>query len=200
MQSWAPEPLFRGRTVFVLGNGPSLECVDLTQLDPATTIAVNAAGEVMPDAAVLFARDASWCLKNTAMIDAWPGIKVTTSLSAARQTGMRYVPMERRDDFPPPGAPAIRYGVSSGHVAVSLAIAMAAQTVVLIGFDCRQVNGRTHWHDHYSEGRLDAYGLYQRGWTGWWQRAMDVGCCLLNATPGSAITEFPFTDVLDEVA
>lgn len=199
MHPWTPEPLFAGRTVFVLGNGPSLEAADLTQLDPATTIAVNAAGEVMPNAAVLFARDMSWCMKNAAMIDAWPGLKITTSFSAAKQTAMSYVQMERRDDFPPLGAPVIRYGVSSGHAAVSLAIAMAAQTVVLLGFDCRQVNGRTHWHDYYSEGRLDAYGLYQRGWTGWWQRAMDVGCDILNATPGSAITEFPFTDVLAEV-
>lgn len=192
MRPWTPEPLFGGETVFVLGNGPSLRAADLRQANPATTIAVNAAAELMPEAFVLFARDASWCFDNERLIRTWAGLRVTTSLLAARHLPMHYVTMERRDDFPPVGAAGIRYGCSSGHAAVALAIAMGAARIVLHGFDGRCVDGRSHWHDHYTEARADF--LYQArfnpGWKGWAKAAADRGCEILNATPGSAITEF----------
>lgn len=194
MQPWTPEPLFAGKTVAVLGNGPSLADTDLSQIDPDTTIAVNASAEKMPDAAVLFARDLTWCLANRRLIEAWAGLAVTTNRRAALTLGMRYVDMDRRDDFPPRGTPVIRYGVSSGHAAVALVIAMGAVQILLYGFDGRSVAGRTHWHDHYETDPHIYASRFVPAWRGWAAAAAAVGCRILNATPGSAITEFPFAE------
>lgn len=177
-------------TWFVLGNGPSLSASDIARCDMATTIAVNSACELAPDAAFLFARDLKWCHANMAEIADWRGRAITTNYRAAQELGMEYLPMDRRDDFPPPGSSAIRYGISSGHVAVSLAIHLGAKRIVLLGFDGRVVNGRTHWHNRYREEREAVYPLFCRGWRGWRKAAEARGVRIENHTSGSAIDEF----------
>lgn len=107
--------------------------------------------------------------------------------------------------FPPVGSREVQSGRSTGHSAISLAIAMGASTVVLIGYDMRVVRGREHCHSDY--GREDYIGgrrdltMYEKeflpGFWGWNEAALGSGVRVLNATPGSAITEFPFADLDD---
>lgn len=190
---WPPEPMFVGKDVAILGNGPSMSLDVLGGIDPQYAIAVNAAIELMPVAAVLFSRDAKWCADNWKLISsASSPLKITTNRAAAHEHGMLAVAMERRDDFPPLGSLAIRYGISSGHAAVSLAVAMGASRVALYGFDGQVVNGRSHWHEHYAEHRHEIYAAFNRGWKGWAAAARARGCEIVNATIGSSITEFPF--------
>jgi hypothetical protein len=72
-------------------------------------------------------------------------------------------------DFPPLGHHSIRQGRSSGHTAISLAIALGASRVVMLGFDMRFVDGREHHHSEY-KGPRDMQ-LYERefvpGFEGW---------------------------------
>lgn len=187
-------------TFYILGNGPSLCAEDIACCDMATTIAINSAAELAPDAAILFARDLSWCHANMALVADWQGQAITTNRRAAQELRMEYIAMDRRDDFPPPGSSAIRYGLSSGHAAVSLAIHLGAKRIVLLGFDGRAVNGRTHWHDRYREERQEIYALFNRGWRGWRVAALKMGVQIVNATPGSLIDEFPRIDSLAEAA
>ncbi len=172
----------------------------IIDLDPRCVIAVNSAIRLCQDAHVLFSRDSSWCQKYSTLIDsAWSPLKVTTKLDAAKERGMLLVRMERRDSFAAVGHPAIRYGMSSGHAAVSLAIAMGAKEIVLYGFDCRfvKVNGkdRSQWHDDYEEPRRQVYTTFVQGWRGWNAAAKARGCRILNGTPGSAIDEFEFLEM-----
>jgi hypothetical protein len=195
---WIPEPVFAGASVAVLGNGPSLSMSDVIDLDPRYVIAVNSAIRLCPNAHVLFSRDYRWCAKYPALIDsAWSSLKVTSSREAARERGMLLVRMERRDSFAAVGHPAIRYGVSSGHAAVSLAIAMGAKEIELHGFDGRVVQDRSHWHADYEEPRREVYTTFVRGWHGWNAAALARGCRIVNSTPGSAITEFPFLEMVE---
>lgn len=198
MAYWTPEPRFAGRTVVLLGGGPSLAAVDLSRLDPAVTIAVNTAGELMPDAAVLFWRDARWFADNRELVAGWKGLAVTTA-PRAPWPNIRAVALERRPGFPPAGATTVRWGPSSGHVACALAVAMRATKIVLLGFDCRAVGPRTHWHDRYRETRAEAmYRRFVDGWRGWAADARALGAEIVNATPGSAIDDFPIVP-LDQV-
>lgn len=178
-------------TWFILGNGPSLSVVDIARCDMATTIAINSAAELAPEAAILFSRDLKWCASNADLIRGWRGRAITTSYRAGMDYGMEFMPMDRRDDFPPPGSSAIRYGISSGHAAVSLAIHLGAKEIVLLGFDGRAVNGRTHWHDRYSEPRVEIYAAFNQAWRGWRAAAEARGVNILNGTPNSMILEFP---------
>jgi len=186
--------------IFVLGGGPSLTQEDVDRLDPAEVIACNEAARICPAASVLFARDESWCRANQELIRAWPGRAITGSRRASQDLPMEFVLMERRDDFPtaPPGV--IRYGPSSGHAAVSWAVTAGAKRIVLLGFDGRAVDGRTHWHDQYREERLEAYARFNRAWLGWAAAAAKLGCQILNATPDSAIGEFPVIGIDEALA
>lgn len=106
---------------------------------------------------------------------------------------------EHRRDFPPVGAGVVRDGRSSGHKAVGLAIALSAKRIVLLGFDMRVVDGRSHFHDAY-QARDPA--LYEQSFIpafrGWNEQAKAAGVEVLNATPNSALEEFSRVD-LDEV-
>lgn len=196
MPYWTPEPLFRNKSVFVLGGGPSLDPLEAACLDQRYVIAVNTAGELMREPAVLFSRDSAWCRDNRTLIaSSWAKLKITTKRDAARENEMDLVAMERREDFPAPGSLMIRYGISSGHAAVSLAIAMGARRIVLLGFDGRMVNGRSHWHDRHTEHRAEIYDAFNRGWRGWREAALRVGCEIVNATHGSSIAEFPAVEL-----
>jgi hypothetical protein len=199
---WRPEPLFGGLTVFLLGGGPSLTPCDVAAIAGRPTIAINTAGRLAPWAAVLFFRDLQFYWGAKALVDNWQGLAVTT-LRAARQGELAGVPETVRivefthtPDFPAPDTGKIRAGRSGGHLALSLAIAMGARRIVLLGYDCRFVDGpngvRSHWHDDYATpNRL----LYERdflpSWNGWGAAAARAGVEVLNATPASAIAEFP---------
>lgn len=107
--------------------------------------------------------------------------------------------------FPPVGSREIWAGRSSGHTAISLAIAMGASRIGLVAYDMRVVAGREHFHrdyhvNHDGTGRdLTQYEKeFVPGFGGWNEAALASGVQVLNCTPGSALTEFPFAD-LDEV-
>jgi hypothetical protein len=196
LRYWTPEPLFLGQSVAVLGNGPSLSAAGVADLDPRYVVAVNQSAELCQDAAVLFSRDSQWCQDHKALIASVRCLlKVTTKRDAAKENDMLLVRTERRESFPSVGHDVIRYGISSGHMAVSLAIAMGAKELVLYGFDGRIVGGRSHWHDRYSERRLEVYASFVKAWLGWNAAAKAVGVRIVNATPGSAVAEFDFLEM-----
>lgn len=102
--------------------------------------------------------------------------------------------------FPRLGSPEVQAGRSTGHSAISLAIAMGAARVPLVAYDMRMVEGREHFHADYMPCRdLTIYEKeFVPGFTGWNKAALASGVQIVNVTPGSAITEFPCAD-LDEV-
>jgi hypothetical protein len=107
-----------------------------------------------------------------------------------------------RPSFPTLGSDGVQQGRNSGNTAVAVAIAMGASRVLLVGYDCRLVNGQEHFHTDESiyQGKRDL-GLYDKeyrlAFRGWRDAAINSGVEILNCTPGSAIEEFPFAD-LDE--
>lgn len=205
---WTPEPLFHGATVFLLGGGPTLGGVDLSCLRGRAVIAINSSAALARkfdlDGAVLFFMDEAWFSKHKADVAGWPGPVITCARAAKRLLPDRVwliAKGERRNDFPPVGAPVVRWGRSSGHMAVSLAIAMGAVRIVLLGFDMRTVEGRSHHHDDYALPCRDAlYADFRRYFAGWNAAALAVGVEVLNATPGSALPEFPHVDLGDVLA
>jgi hypothetical protein len=214
---WAVEPLFAGQTVFCLASGPSLtaEMVGLVMDRP--TIVVNSSALLAPWATVLYFTDSSWYEQHRDLVAEFPGLVVTMSRTAKRELPdkVRRIKMFGDPDlpamFPPVGSGLVRQGRSSGHTAIALAIAMGARRVVLLGYDCRVVDGREHHHDDYLiGGRVDyptekedprwnnkrEYStVFVRGYYGWKLSAAAAGVEILNATPGSAITEFDRIDL-----
>jgi len=193
---WSPEPLFAGATVFILGGGPSLRGFDFSRLAGRRVIAVNEAIKHYPNADLLYFWDDTWFIKNRGIVHYRQGLTATGSrVAAASQPRLRRVDIQ-------PAAPlqmccqAVRKGRSSGHTAVALAVACGAARVVLLGYNMRLVDGRSHYHDAYAARDPERMsGEWLPAFGGWHAEAQAIGCEIVNATPGSALTEFPMVDL-----
>ena len=204
---WRPTRLFDGERVFVLGGGPSLRGVDLTRLRERACIAVNQMGHLAPWSQVLFFSDASWMRQpaNLALVASWRGLVLTSSHRAQHTLPekVRRVHFERgrRPELHPPGSHAVGWGRSSGHKAVSLAHTLGASRIVMLGFDCRRdAEGHSHAHDAYSHRDESAMRTWLEHWEGWGEAARRAGAIVVNASPGSAVREFPATTLDEELA
>jgi len=222
---WSPEPIFSGQTVVCIASGPSLTAEVCERIRVAReqgrcrVIVVNSSCRLAPWADVLFFTDSGWYADRKELVREWPGLVVSMSRLAKRElddptvnrsgkarilriVGVGAPPFPPRQNgvpkFPPLGQ--VQQGRNSGNTAVALAISMGAAVVPLVGYDCRLVNGREHFHQEYVGPR--DLGLYDReflhAFDGWNEAALASGVRILNATPDSAIKEFPFVD-LDEV-
>lgn len=200
---WTPEPIWRGETAFLLAGGPSLKGMDVDRLRGRRVMAINTAAYLAPWADVLFFTDNGWFESNTEAVAQWGGEVMTLSRHAKRKVPDRVkrLKTEHRPDFPPLGCSVIRQGRSSGHTAVALAVALGANRVVLLGYDMRIVDGASHFHDRYRNGDLELYARdFIPAFDGWRAAAEAAGVTVVNATPGSALTEFETTTVEAEIA
>lgn len=204
---WTPEPIWRGEQCFILASGPSLTAEIAEKVRGRHVIAVNTSCMLAPWAEVLYFTDSGWFDQRRELVANWPGLVVSMSRAAKREMPDKVKrvkgagdPSFRPEAFPPLGSPYIQQGRSSGHTAVSLAIALGSTQPVLLGFDMRVVDGREHHHSEYTGPRdLSIYaGEFVPGFDGWNAAALKSSVQILNATPGSAVTEFPFVE-LDDV-
>jgi len=216
---WHAEPIFAGQTVFCLASGPSLTHQVADQVRGRPTIVVNSSLGFAPWATALFFTDCSWYEPRRQRVAEFGGLVFSMCKLARRELPEKVKLIRTVGDpdlpceFPPAGSGQVRQGRTSGHTAVSLAIAGGAARAVLLGYDCRLVDGREHCHDEYLiDGRLhyenekdDPRWNNKReyptvlvpGYSGWKAAASRAGTEILNATPGSAITEFDFVDLAE---
>lgn len=219
---WTPEAIFLGETVFCLASGPSLTQEVADKIRGHRAIAVNSSCRLAPFADVLYFTDSGWYADRKDLVRDWPGLVVSMSKQAKRELDdpeirPRHLPPRvlrikgygappfpplwlGYPGFPPLGHPEVQQGRNSGNTAVSLAIAMGAKTVAMVGYDCRLIDGREHFHSEYKGPRdLSLYdNEFKNAFDGWNAAAIASGVSVVNCTPDSAITEFPFAD-LDEV-
>lgn len=160
---WTPEALFRGETVFCLASGPSLtqEVVDKVR-GKGRVIAVNSTVYLAPWADALFFTDSGWFERGRdpalcgrhgddqwerrVFIENFPGLVVSMAAAAKRvlphkvkRIKGRGQPTDNPPRFPALGSPEIHGGRTSGHTAISLAIALGAVRIVLLGYDMRML-------------------------------------------------------------
>jgi hypothetical protein len=186
----------RGETVFLLGGGPSMTRQVADRLRGHPAVAINSSLLLAPWAPFLFFTDHPWLVAHRRAVEAYEGIAITMSRGAkAEMPGLRRLGAIHKPDFDR-ATQQLRCGRSSGHTAVSLAIAMDAARIVLVGYDCRVINGRSHHlaYNHYEDEALYSADLIP-AWKGWNAAAERAGVEVLNATPGSALDEFPLVDL-----
>jgi hypothetical protein len=169
--------------VFLLGGGASLTQTIADKVRGRNTIAINSTARLAPWADVLFFADYDWFRDHRPIVDPWPGKVITTSRQAHKALPRKLQLIE---------PPIVQDKVlTAGHHAVDMAIAMGAARIILLGFDCRIVNGRSHCHqDYYRPGELYADTVLPM-WAEYLERARQRGVEIVNASPGSAINFFP---------
>ena len=200
---WSPPPIFKGETIFILASGPSLtrECIDWVKGNRC--IVVNSTIIYAPWVDVFYFTDSGVFLRYRELIEAWPGLVVTMSKRAKRTLPekIKRVKGQWMPGFPAHNSPVIRQGISSGHSAISLGVSLGAARIVLLGFDMRLSDKREHNHDEYANvsRKISPYAEFIRGFSGWYADGLRAGVEIVNATPGSAVREFPFVTLDDEL-
>lgn len=214
---WTITPLLAGQTLFCCASGPSftVEVAHKLKAADARCIVVNSSCRIASaaglDGEILYFTDSGWFKRHRDAIDAWRGMIVTGSRRAKAEMPDR---VKRPQTFECSGfnvgigtaEPKLRNGRSSGHIAIGLAGMLGAARVPLCGYDMKvAADGREHCHSDYIglPGNRDL-GIYAReflpGFVGWDAQAKAAGFIIVNATPGSALTEFAMVDLDDELA
>jgi hypothetical protein len=187
-------------TIVCVASGPTLTAADLAYVeDRAPVVAVNDAIRLAPWADVLYSSDRLWW-RYYAGVPAFTGLKVG-------------IGWKRGDSSPIPRLPEItvlthtgvdglerdpgglRTGGHSGYAAINLAVHLGARRIVLLGYTCGPVGGRTHFFGRHpaglEESRADHYAAWRRMYDRLPALLKAIGVHVVNATPGSWITAFP---------
>jgi hypothetical protein len=194
---WEPDQRFEDQTIVVLGGGVSHVEVDLGLLRDFGFIAVNSAcrkvGEIAKERDILYFSDNSWSERYEELIKSWKGICVTSNRNTKARLGslVNRLDLQNLTEFMQIKSDYVQ--ASSGHTAVCLAVWLGAKKIVLIGFECKAINGKTHGHDDYVQGDLNAFReRFIPGWVGLSQRFKNLGVDIINSTPDSEVKEFRY--------
>lgn len=194
---WEVPELWKDRTVYILGGGPSLDGFDFERLKGERVIAVNNAympGRA-PWAPVLYFMDWGWYGIHKNALAKWSGLKITSADKCKNEPGIKVVRWRHRlglDDDPR----FMTRGTCSGFGAISIAAKLGGKKIILFGFDMRVVDGRHNYHnEHFREIKTEIYvNNFIRPFESFVKAAEERGIEIINATPGSALPSFPIVD------
>ena len=200
---WQIPQLWPDSTVFILGGGPSLADMDLTPLHSQRVLGVNQAYKLGPWVDAVYFGDCGWYAQNLTAIRGYAGLKIT-SCGRCPEFGWRHVHRVRRTKatgIDSKSRDAVAWNNNSGASAINVAYWLGAKRIVLLGFDMQLRGERKNWHDDY-RNEMKNPELFNRHLRGFPQIAKDaqaLGLEILNATPDSAVTQFPFVALKDLV-
>lgn len=174
--------------------GPSLPSARLGEYEALPDIlAVTSAFSAVPRARHVYACDRRWWKVyrddvGTAhpAADLWMGADgaapvdgVTPLALDVKATGLSTTPG------------TLHAGRNSGYQAINLAALLGYTTLLLVGYDMRQVGGQPHFFGHYSDQTLRRDSPYDE-WVPLFRTIEPSGFEVVNCTPDSAIDAFPF--------
>jgi hypothetical protein len=205
---------WEGQTVAVICTGPSLNKKDLDRVQSLNCIVVNDAYLVAPWAKVLYAADDRWWkwqLEGKNKV--WPWVSFTkeqvrqayAEFKGQKVTIQHPTVIQDQDililendgseglSFRPD---AIRTGHNSGYQALNIAILSGAKKILLLGFDMRFINGKSHAHNgHEVKMAEHAYKKYAQNFSSMQHDLRKIDVDIVNCTEGSLINCFRFSTV-----
>lgn len=196
------ERRWSGRCI-VAASGPSLtpEVAELCRNE--RVVAVNDAYRLLPWAEVTYACDTAWweIHHEAAAGERWTSHSLSPKndkTMVADRLGLRVIEGRGNVGFSrDPGY--INYASNSGFQAVNLALLWGADPVVLIGFDMREVDGKSHFFGRHKPPLRDS--AQWNTWIGNFAKAAEMlwhpRPTIINATPGSALKCFPMGALAD---
>ena len=143
-----------------------------------------------PWADLLYASDAQWWRVNAQQALKFPGIKA--SCTEVEYRAVHHIKNTGVEGFDP-NPDCLRNGGNSGYAAIHIAIHAKASRIILLGYDM----GGAHWFGQHEGGlRNTDSGTFQR-WIPRFTGLIGRGSEIINCTPGSALTCFPFMPLED---
>lgn len=189
--------MWEGATVAILASGPSMSAavVEKVRLSSLPCIAINNTYQLAPFADLLYAADSDWWEVNKGVPE-FEGLRVCCQPTVKGVLLLKHTGTKGFDENPG----CIRTGSNSGYQALHIAVHAGAKRVLLFGFDMQG----THWHgEHKAPLRNTAQDTYEKFRMLFAELApvlVKKGVSVVNCTPGSALTCFPFGDPDTELA
>ena len=205
MKYYQIKPIYKDRTVFILGGGPSLpSSLDGLDLSNVPVIGVNNAFR-FPNVDVLWFADSRFYWWYRKDVDKFKGLKLTYNRHPELMGSVEYIPgLNIVNGKPGAGISKtkIMFSASSGGSSINVAYKLGAKRVILLGFDMRYVGNESNWWD-YSEFqeprkiRRKPYDAFINPFNKIKKDAEVLGLEILNATPDSALDMFKFVEAHD---
>jgi len=189
------EKAWAGAVTVAIGGGPSLTQAQVDYCrGRAKVIAINDAVRLAPWADLLYFCDERWYRWHEAEVKAFRGIRATLENGRLESELPGLISFKNAGTSGCSLTPgALATGRNSGYQAIQVAAQLGVSKLVLIGFDMKAVDGRSHWFgEHPSAGSPDRFEKNFAPLFDQLARPMELlGMRVVNATPGSALRLFP---------
>lgn len=223
---WRVPRWWPGETLAILASGPSLTQEQATLCrGRLRVIAINDSYLLAPWADLHYFCDAKWyewhrkCEspaqaevgrdRAMALFHGFQGVRVTIEPTAAMRKYEPALKILRNDSSPRDGKPrpeglcreadGIRTGRNSGFQAVNLAVHTGVSRILLLGYDMRVVDGKTHWFGEHPQPT--GAGIYESTFLPAFDSLIApltaLGVEVLNCTPQSALKAFAHRSLAD---
>jgi hypothetical protein len=150
---------------------------------------------------VVFFGDGGFFLQNQQKLAEFPGLKVCCTPHVEKHTWVKYLKRDTQKGRGISENPnTVCWNHNSGSAAISLAVHMGAKRIILVGFDMKlDEKSYQHWHNLYERGKIVEpkrimklpFARHLRGFVEIAKDAKRMGIEIINASPNSAIPEFP---------
>lgn len=130
---WSAPPIWKGKTVVVIGGGPSLLKFPVERLSALNCIAINNAFSIAPWAKFLVYHDSRWLKWHLTEVARFAGTIVTTHTKSPPVLAKR-MRKDRKIAINLEEADCLA-GVDSGTMGLNLAYHLGASVIALVGFD-----------------------------------------------------------------
>jgi hypothetical protein len=185
----------------IQGESPSLYSPYMVGIHKKHVIGINVSYLIGDWVDVAFFGDIGFFLQNQTTLAKFPGLKVCCNPQIEKHKWVKYLARDTRKTRGISDDPhMVCWNHNSGSAAISFAVHAGATRIILLGFDMK-VNGhdQQHWHDLY--GRIAnknpkkpqhmPFDRHLRGFADIARDAKRLGVEIINASPDSAIQEFP---------
>lgn len=141
---------WHGQTVVIFGSGNSLtdEQIEKARGLHCSYIAINDTYKRVHFADVLYACDYRWWAKHHNEIE-FKGELWTQDIKSRHEFSLNWVLGRNKNGL---GSDCVHFGGNSGYQAINLAYLWGAKRIILLGFDCKPINGQAHWFGQHPEG------------------------------------------------
>lgn len=187
------------KTCAIIASGPSAADHDMSVLDNIDVIAINDSWQLYKKAKILYACDRRWWEYHN-FVPEFKGLKYTQNKGWGEECPKDLIVLESENKSGLcKGEGKIYNGSNSGHQAINLAVNLGYTKLILIGYDCRVIDNKSHWFgDH--PGKLNKKSPYDLFIKAFNVLAMDLkkeGIEVINCSEHSAINCFEKGDLYE---
>lgn len=182
---------------FIIGGGPSISDVNFDLIKHEYIYGINEAFRLGTFIDTWFFSDGDIFKNHRQAIEKWPNSIVSCAGIAKNHKKIEHYARCRQHTicFEPRKLAFPSRGANSGATAINLAIREGFETIILLGYDMQQVNGKNNYHDYYTKApRPD---IYERFLEVFVKIASEATVEIINATPNSALHCFPKVSLED---